>query len=58
MWNLKYHAKQKQTHKLREQTYDYQRGNLGRGGINREYEINTCTLLYVKQITNRTYCTA
>ena len=48
MWNLKYHAKQKQTHKLREQTYDYQRGNLGRGEINREYEINICTLLYVK----------
>ena len=30
----------------------------GRGGIVRELGIDRCTLLYLKWITNRTYCTA
>ena len=39
--------KQKQTHRLRKQTYGYQRGKVG-GGINWEVGINIDTLLYIK----------
>ena len=40
-------TKQKQTHRLRKQTYGYQRGKVG-GGINDEFGINRYTLLYIK----------
>ena len=43
--------KQKQTHKHRKQTYDYQRGKGGEG-INQEYGINRYTPLCIKQISN------
>ena len=47
-------TKQKQTHRLRKQTYGYQRGNVLRGeGINKEFGINLYTLLYIKQIINK-----
>ena len=52
MWNLKkmiemdLFTKQKQTHNHRKQAYGYQR-EVG-GGINWEYGINRCTLLYIK----------
>ena len=47
-------TKQKQTHRLRKQTYGYQRGNVVRGeGINKEFGINLYTLLYIKQIINK-----
>ena len=46
-------TKQKQTHRLRKQIYDYQRRKFGGGGINQEVEINIYTLLYVKQIINK-----
>ena len=36
--------KQKETHRHRKQTYGYQRGKVGRGGINKEFGINTYTL--------------
>ena len=42
-------TKQKQTHRLREQTYGY-RGE----GIDWEFGIDMYTLLYLKWITNRT----
>ena len=45
-------TKQKQTHKFQQQTYGYQRGNVG-GGINQEFGIKVYTLLHIKQITNR-----
>ena len=44
-------TKQKQTHRHRKQTYGYQRGR--GGGINWEFEINRCTLSYIKQINKR-----
>ena len=45
-------TKQKQTHRLREQTYGY-RGE-GRGaGIDWEFENDTYTLLYLKQINSK-----
>ena len=40
-------TKQKQTHRLRKQTYGYQRGKPG-GGINWEFGIDIYTLLYTK----------
>ena len=40
-------TKQKQTHRLRKQTYGYQRGKIG-GGINWEFGIDIYTLLYLK----------
>ena len=46
-------TKQKQTHRHRKQTYGYQRGKEGGGGINQAFWINTYTLLYIKQITNK-----
>ena len=45
-------TKQKQTHRLREQTYGYQGGRVG-GGIVREFGIDMYTLLYLKWITNK-----
>ena len=49
-WNLKYDTKgliykQKQTHRFRKQTKDYQRRK-GRGGMNQEFEISRYKLLY------------
>ena len=43
-------TKQKQTHRLREQTYGYQGGRLG-GGIDWEFGTDMYTLLYLKYIT-------
>ena len=45
-------TKQKQTHRLREQTYSYQGEGLGEG-IVREFGINMYTVLYLKCITNK-----
>ena len=45
-------TKQKQTHRLREQTYGYQRGR-GGGGIVREFGTDIYTLLCFKWITNK-----
>ena len=60
MWNLEkmmiqtnLYTKQKQTHRHRKQTYSYQRGKGGWGGINQEFGINIYTLLYMKQITKK-----
>ena len=36
-------TKQKHTHRVRKQTYDYQKGNMG-GGITEEARINRYTL--------------
>ena len=47
-------TKQKQTHRHRKQTISYQRGR--GGGINWEFEINRCTLSYIKQVNKRVYC--
>ena len=41
----------KQSHRYRKQAYGYQ-GETG-GGINWETGINICTLLYIRQITNK-----
>ena len=41
------HTKQKQIHRLRKQTYGYQRGKLG-AGINEEVGVNKYITLYVK----------
>ena len=46
-------TKQKQTHRHRKQTYGYQRGKAGEGGINQEFGIKRYTLLYIKQINNK-----
>ena len=50
MWNLKYDTyglfdKQKQTHRFRKQTKDYQR-RTERGGMSQEFEITRYKLLY------------
>ena len=45
--------KQKQTHRLQNETYSYQRGKVGKGEINQEFGVNIYTLLYIKQITNK-----
>ena len=50
MWNLKYDTngliyKQKQTHRFRKQTKDYQRRK-GRGGMSQEFEISRYKRLY------------
>ena len=42
----------KQTHRLRKQSDSYQRGKVGGGGINQEFEISIHTLLCIKWITN------
>ena len=49
---MKLFTKQKQTHRLRKQTYSYQRGKVG-GRIDWEFGIDIYTLLYLKQITNK-----
>ena len=47
-------TKQRQTHRLREQTYGYRGGGEGWGeGIVRELGIDMYTLLYLKWITNK-----
>ena len=45
-------TKQKQTHKHREQTYGYHRGKV-QEGINEEFEISRCTLLYINQTNDK-----
>ena len=40
-------TKQKQTHRIREQTYGYQGGSV-EGGIDWEFGIDMYTLLYLK----------
>ena len=40
-------TKQKQIHRLRKETYGYQRGKVG-GRINEKFGINIYTLLYIK----------
>jgi len=46
-------TKQKQTHRLRKKTYDYQKGNV-EGGITEEVGINRYTLsIYIKQTVKR-----
>ena len=44
-------TKQKQTHRLREQTYSYQGGRWG--GIDWDFRIDMYTLPYLKQITSK-----
>ena len=46
------YTKQKQTHRLREQTYGYQGGRVG-GRIVKEFGIDTYTPLFLKWITNK-----
>ena len=46
-------TKQKQTHRHRKQTYDYQRGWGVQGEINQKFGINIYTLLYIKQVNNK-----
>ena len=48
-------TKQKQTHRLREKIHGYQRGRV-EGGIDWEFGIDLYTLLYLKEITKKTYC--
>ena len=45
-------TKQKQSHRCRKQTYGYQ-GGKGGVGINWEIGTDICTLLYIKQVTNK-----
>ena len=45
-------TKQKQTRRLKEQTYGYQGGGWGKG-IDWEFGIDMYTLLYLKQVTNK-----
>ena len=47
-------TKQEQTHRLRKQTHDYQRGKVG-GGINQEFGnvVLYGTLLYIKYVINK-----
>ena len=41
-------TKEKQTQRLRERTYGYQRGRVGMGRIDSEFGIDMYTLLYLK----------
>ena len=43
---------QKDIHRYKKQTYRYQNGKV-RGGVNQEFEINICRLLYTKRINNK-----
>ena len=43
-------TKLKQTQKILKPNLDYQRGNVGWGGINQKVGINIYTLLYIKQV--------
>ena len=45
-------AKQKQSHRCREQTYGYQRGKVEKGKTE-EAGISIYTLMYIKQIINQ-----
>ena len=45
-------TKQNQTHRLREQTYGYQRRRVGRG-MNRKFGIDMYMLLYLKCIAKK-----
>ena len=45
-------TKQKQAHKHRKQTYDYQREQQ-QGEINQDFGVNRYILLYMKQINNK-----
>ena len=50
--DIEYSSQQKQkTHRHRKQNYGYQKGS--GGGINQELGIKICTLLYIRQITNK-----
>ena len=61
MWNLKRNdtielTKQKESYRLREQTYGYQGSGAGGGwekGIVREFGMDMYTLQYLKWITNK-----
>ena len=57
MWNLKYDTnlsmKQKQTHRHREQTSGFQGGRGSRGGMDWEFGISRCKLLYIEWINNK-----
>ena len=46
------YTKWKQTHRLREQAYGYQRGK-GAGRGSWEYGVNSYTLLYIKKINSK-----
>lgn len=57
LWNLNNDnneliTKQKRTYRLRTQTYDYQRGEVG-GGTNEEFGMNIYTRRYIKQAGNK-----
>jgi len=45
---MKYFTKQKQTHRLRKQTSDYQRGEVWGRGVNEEVGIDIDILLSIK----------
>ena len=45
--------KQKWTHRLRTQTYDYQRRKVVGAEIDQEFGIKIYTLLYIKKIINK-----
>ena len=45
-------TKQKQTHRLGKQFYDYQREKVGGGGMDWELGIGKCTLLYMEWMIN------
>ena len=45
-------TKQKQTHRQKTNLW-LPKGKGGGGGINQEFGINTCTLLYIKQVNNK-----
>ena len=45
-------TKQKQTHKFREQTYNYQGGGLGEGTVS-EFGIDMYILQYLKWVSNK-----
>ena len=47
--------KKKQLHRLRKQTYGYQRGKVVRGRIDWEFGTNKYTPLHLKQIINKDF---
>ena len=54
MIQMKSFTRQKQTHRLRDQTYGYQRGRGGGGeGMVREFGLDLYTLLNLRWITNK-----
>ena len=50
MWNLKYGTEQKQTHRPRDQTCG---GRVGRRGMNWEFGVGRCKLLYLELINKK-----